>query len=76
MLNTTMTAMMGLDSGMMMLKNTRSLDAPSISAASFNSLGMPVSKKLRAMIMLLTATPPGRNMAQMVFIRPVSLTIR
>ena len=44
MLNTTMTAMIGRESGMMILKNTVSLLAPSISAASLMEAGMLFSK--------------------------------
>ena len=40
MLKTTMTAMMGMDSGMMMLRKVRNLEQPSISAASIRSWGM------------------------------------
>ena len=76
MLKTTMTAMIGRESGMMILKKMVILLAPSISAASLSEPGMLFSKKLRAIIMCETARPPGTNMAHTVPIRPVSLTMR
>jgi hypothetical protein len=51
----------GRDSGITMVKNTRSPPAPSILAASSNSLGM-VSKKFLRINTIMGATTCGRTM--------------
>ena len=76
MLNTTITAIIERLSGTTILIKVVHFEAPSISAASIISCGILCSKKLRTIIMLPTATPPGRNSAHMLSIKPVSLTIK
>ena len=76
MVKITMTARIGLESGRAILKNVLILLLPSMAAASYNSSGMLLSKKVLATITLNTATPPGSIRDQTLLSSPIFDTTR
>ena len=68
--------MIALERGSTMVAKNRKSEQPSKLAASRNSSGMVLAKKVRAMIRLYTLTLVGRIMAQMVSYRPSCRTSR
>src|SRR5699024_3768482 len=68
--------MIGVDNGNTIVVNNLKFEHPSIFAASSNSVGIVLWKKTRAIIIFQIAAAVGKTIAQIVSIKPKSLTTK